>query len=188
MQFVMCELTPYIREHCVHGVTSRIVVVAVQNLPVQLLIFYGLYLVNSAKTCQETNPSLYYSVAVFIYLQLIFMLVLVGLIAGGITLLTWAYRNGLLDAFLNKNHGNVEAVKALPKVEFNPDQLTDPEDGQLQECPICMETYSAEKTIVETPCKHLFHEECLTRWCEGSVQCPLCRASIEGQATDPSPV
>jgi len=176
----MCGVMPKIQEHCVHSVSSRIVVVAVQNFPNWVLVGYGLFLVRTAKTCQETNPSLFYPVATFIYLQLIFRLVTLILVAGGITFVTWAYRNGLLDRFLKKNHGNVEAVKALPKVEFNHDKLTDPDDGNLRECPVCIQAFSAEKVIVETPCKHFVHEECLLRWCEGSVQCPLCRASIEG--------
>jgi len=176
----MWGVRPKIQEHCVHSVASRIVVVAVQNLPNLVIIVYGVFLVSNARTCQKTNPSLFYPVAIFIYLQLINRLMVLVLIAGGITFMTWAYRNGLFNHFLNQNHGNVEAVKALPKVEFNLDQLTDPDDGRLRECPICIQTFTDEKAIVEAPCKHLFHEECLARWCEGSVQCPLCRASIEG--------
>eukprot|EP00747_Dinoflagellata_sp_TGD_P087932 gnl/TRDRNA2_/TRDRNA2_163824_c1_seq1.p1 gnl/TRDRNA2_/TRDRNA2_163824_c1~~gnl/TRDRNA2_/TRDRNA2_163824_c1_seq1.p1 ORF type:complete len:223 (+),score=26.99 gnl/TRDRNA2_/TRDRNA2_163824_c1_seq1:1-669(+) len=71
--------------------------------------------------------------------------------------------------------GTVARLRLVPFVEENFRK----EDGSLEECCICCDTFDAELAIRETPCKHLFHEECLQKWVEGHRRsCPLCRANI----------
>ena len=41
-----------------------------------------------------------------------------------------------------------------------------------QECAICME--SLEKEIVQLPCEHIYHKECIDQWFSNSKRCPLC--------------
>jgi hypothetical protein len=56
-------------------------------------------------------------------------------------------------------------------------------------CPICLSPFSeieSGKTIYETKCNHLFHTECLGKWCdkhkdvnaESDVTCPVCLTHI----------
>lgn len=35
-----------------------------------------------------------------------------------------------------------------------------------------------EVTVMNTPCNHKFHEECLTQWMEVKLECPTCRAAL----------
>ncbi|KAK0400438.1 hypothetical protein QR680_015243 [Steinernema hermaphroditum] len=49
-------------------------------------------------------------------------------------------------------------------------------------CPICLYELEGPRTVLETPCGHLYHEECITRWLQGSSNCPYCRAEL---ARDP---
>lgn len=46
-------------------------------------------------------------------------------------------------------------------------------------CPICLVMWTAEDVIKETPCGHLFHEDCLRSWCEISASCPMCRLALD---------
>lgn len=55
------------------------------------------------------------------------------------------------------------------------------------ECSICTESCSGNQTPYESPCKHLFHFACISKWANtirstsGStrrITCPLCRSTI----------
>ncbi|KAH7307717.1 hypothetical protein KP509_22G073700 [Ceratopteris richardii] len=45
-------------------------------------------------------------------------------------------------------------------------------------CSICLESFLTQKVFICHPCKHKFHDKCLTTWLETSFQCPNCRTSI----------
>ncbi|KAJ2666533.1 hypothetical protein IW148_000760 [Coemansia sp. RSA 1199] len=47
------------------------------------------------------------------------------------------------------------------------------------DCPICGEQfYDSAQAIVQAPCKHLIHEQCLSQSLKYSYKCPLCLASV----------
>ncbi|AYV82345.1 MAG: RING finger domain protein, partial [Homavirus sp.] len=50
---------------------------------------------------------------------------------------------------------------------------TNNEDNTDMDCSICL---SSKGTLIETPCKHSFHLECLR--CVPKLRCPLCRESV----------
>jgi hypothetical protein len=33
-------------------------------------------------------------------------------------------------------------------------------------------------TVMQTPCKHSFHEKCLKEWMEIKLECPFCRTGL----------
>lgn len=45
-------------------------------------------------------------------------------------------------------------------------------------CPICFCEITPEDEIMVTPCNHAFHKNCLKRWMEQQLICPVCRARI----------
>lgn len=54
-------------------------------------------------------------------------------------------------------------------------------DGKLPEnstCAICMSQIETEDSYMVTPCSHAFHTQCLSRWMEEQLICPICRASL----------
>jgi hypothetical protein len=61
----------------------------------------------------------------------------------------------------------------LDKTEYNPKEI----------CSLCLEKYTKSKGVYQIlPCKHIFHNDCLNRYCEheeGDIKCPLCRGDTE---------
>ncbi|KAA1136929.1 hypothetical protein PGTUg99_006748 [Puccinia graminis f. sp. tritici] len=52
-------------------------------------------------------------------------------------------------------------------------------DG-ASECVVCMEELvRSEQTIVQLPCSHFFHRDCIQRWLEDHLGCPVCRVEVE---------
>lgn len=47
------------------------------------------------------------------------------------------------------------------------------------ECCICLSHFSPTTQLLQTPCNHIMHRECLERWFEKSSLCPLCRTDVE---------
>ena len=43
-------------------------------------------------------------------------------------------------------------------------------------CPVCKDEFKEGAEIMETPCKHWFHKECLLPWLKVSNKCPNCRS------------
>jgi hypothetical protein len=44
------------------------------------------------------------------------------------------------------------------------------------DCSICLE--NSHEALFNTDCGHLFHVDCLARWCVYRKTCPICRATI----------
>ncbi|CAM9098708.1 unnamed protein product [Ectocarpus fasciculatus] len=61
----------------------------------------------------------------------------------------------------------------------------DIESGDMKECVICYNVIDAEENeYMITPCDHLFHGECLSRWMEVKLECPVCRSQLPPLMTD----
>ncbi|CAM9682067.1 unnamed protein product, partial [Sphacelaria rigidula] len=53
------------------------------------------------------------------------------------------------------------------------------------QCAICYATVDvALEDYMFTPCEHVFHKGCLTRWMAIKMECPTCRAELP-PALDP---
>ncbi|CAN8267941.1 unnamed protein product [Cochlearia groenlandica] len=51
-------------------------------------------------------------------------------------------------------------------------------EEEEKRCSVCLEDFEAKETVMITPCKHMFHEECIVTWLKSKGQCPLCRYLI----------
>lgn len=61
-----------------------------------------------------------------------------------------------------------DEIQALPKVRY--DKL------EQHHCSICLEAYQQGTLLTALRCNHFFHVDCLARWFQCSIQCPLCRS------------
>jgi len=55
-------------------------------------------------------------------------------------------------------------------------------ENDTEQCPVCLETFEEGMTVVETPCNHKFHNNCISRWLQSHSTCPVCRASLTEQS------
>ncbi|KAJ4980494.1 hypothetical protein NE237_031331 [Protea cynaroides] len=51
-------------------------------------------------------------------------------------------------------------------------------DDDGKGCPICLEDFVPNEEILMTPCKHMFHDECILPWVKSHGQCPVCRSAL----------
>ena len=48
----------------------------------------------------------------------------------------------------------------------------------LSECPICLESFVVNDSIITLSCRHVFHSECLHEWLPNNLSCPVCRLDL----------
>ncbi|KAG8367515.1 hypothetical protein BUALT_Bualt16G0079900 [Buddleja alternifolia] len=53
--------------------------------------------------------------------------------------------------------------------------------SEQEDCAVCLEQFKAERgeTLMQLPCAHKFHTNCLVPWLEGNAHCPCCRMEIQ---------
>eukprot|EP00927_Polykrikos_kofoidii_P009033 TRINITY_DN13751_c0_g3_i2.p1 TRINITY_DN13751_c0_g3~~TRINITY_DN13751_c0_g3_i2.p1 ORF type:complete len:635 (+),score=133.66 TRINITY_DN13751_c0_g3_i2:254-2158(+) len=71
-----------------------------------------------------------------------------------------------------------EAVSRFPRIKWGVDHLPQAPADQAEECAMCLEEYQRGEEVLETPCKHYFHEACIGPWLVKSLVCPLCKGRI----------
>ncbi|KAK6156568.1 hypothetical protein DH2020_010816 [Rehmannia glutinosa] len=52
--------------------------------------------------------------------------------------------------------------------------------SEQEECAVCLEQLKAAmvETLMQLPCGHRFHTNCLVPWLESNAHCPCCRMEI----------
>lgn len=56
------------------------------------------------------------------------------------------------------------------------EHLNQAEEKEEEECVICMGSINNENNeSFTTHCNHVFHKDCLSRWCKQNNSCPSCR-------------
>jgi hypothetical protein len=49
-------------------------------------------------------------------------------------------------------------------------------------CSICLCEYEDGEKLVNLPCKHMFHDTCISSWTNNNTRCPLCNYDLESVA------
>ena len=59
-------------------------------------------------------------------------------------------------------------------------KITDENISQItiKDCTVCKEDYKIDDQLMELPCKHLFHEDCILPWLNEHNSCPTCRHAL----------
>ncbi|XP_028711018.1 E3 ubiquitin-protein ligase RNF181 isoform X2 [Peromyscus leucopus] len=79
---------------------------------------------------------------------------------------------GLVDW---EHHLPPPAAKAV--VESLPRTVIGSSKAELK-CPVCLLEFEEEETVIEMPCHHLFHSDCILPWLSKTNSCPLCRHEL----------
>lgn len=74
----------------------------------------------------------------------------------------------------DNNHNNHHADRPLRMLPFTATEKDCVgEDGEPQECTICMEEYEVGDTLVRLECLCKFHKPCIMGWLERKMECPV---------------
>ncbi|GAA5813109.1 hypothetical protein MFLAVUS_006578 [Mucor flavus] len=66
-----------------------------------------------------------------------------------------------------------QVIEALPKRA-----LTDEEKSTETDCAVCKDQFESHEIVIELPCEHIFHDECIKPWLKLNSTCPVCRHSV----------
>lgn len=72
-----------------------------------------------------------------------------------------------------------DAIQHLPKKKLDAEMLGPELKG---ECTICIDDLGVGDEVTVLPCKHWFHNECVSLWLRQHNTCPICRAPITGES------
>ncbi|KAI9253490.1 hypothetical protein BDA99DRAFT_443493, partial [Phascolomyces articulosus] len=59
-------------------------------------------------------------------------------------------------------------IDSLPKRK-----LTDEEIAQQTDCAVCKDEFEGTEQVIELPCAHVFHEDCIKPWLKVNGTCPV---------------
>ncbi|KAF9576495.1 hypothetical protein EC968_007973 [Mortierella alpina] len=96
----------------------------------------------------------------------------------------YAWGQGALDDIItqmmdlqNRQHGPVgateDAINNIPHHTLTAEEL----ESKL-DCSVCKDDFTKEDQLLQLPCKHIFHEDCIKPWLKVSGTCPTCRYSL----------
>jgi len=66
-----------------------------------------------------------------------------------------------------------KVLSGLSRVPWEAQAESDPE-----ECSLCLEEFKAGEELLQLPCQHFFHENCVAPWFRRSLTCPLCKHEL----------
>ncbi|RCH80946.1 hypothetical protein CU097_003914, partial [Rhizopus azygosporus] len=66
-----------------------------------------------------------------------------------------------------------QVIETLPKRG-----LTEKEKSQEADCAVCKDAFEATEQVIQLPCEHIFHDDCIKPWLKLNSTCPVCRHSV----------
>merc|ERR1719242_1006859 len=70
-----------------------------------------------------------------------------------------------------------DVLAKLPLITVTESMIID--DEAVTECAVCKDSFVAQEKVIELPCKHLYHKECIMPWLEMHNTCPVCRYEMK---------
>ena len=82
--------------------------------------------------------------------------------------------------------------EALPrlKVRAKDDEKSYPDEGLAvakagEPCSVCHEDFEEAEEVIELPCQHCYHSDCILPWLETHNTCPVCRLDLPAEESGP---
>jgi len=69
-----------------------------------------------------------------------------------------------------------KAIDSLQQVHATKEQV-----DQSEQCPVCKDEYELDMELLQLPCKHTYHPDCIKHWLKMHNTCPLCRAPVSSK-------
>jgi len=110
----------------------------------------------------------------------------------------YVFNQEALDTIVTQLMENSNAHRPVPATEeivakLPRELLMEGSETLSKDCAVCKEQFKLEsedpdeQVVVTLPCKHPFHEPCITPWLKTSGTCPVCRFALIPQPDHQSP-
>jgi len=66
-----------------------------------------------------------------------------------------------------------DAINGCPMIE-----ITEMHVEKKESCSICMEEFKLQEKVMELPCQHMYHKDCVVTWLKTNNTCPVCRFEL----------
>ncbi|KIJ66219.1 hypothetical protein HYDPIDRAFT_109213, partial [Hydnomerulius pinastri MD-312] len=108
----------------------------------------------------------------------------------------YVFNQDALDQIMNQLMENSTAGRPVPATEeiinnLPKEVLTEDSPLLEKDCAVCKEQFKLETedpdelVVMTLPCKHPFHEGCISPWLKSSGTCPVCRYALIAQPQQP---
>ncbi|ORX46496.1 hypothetical protein DM01DRAFT_1410554 [Hesseltinella vesiculosa] len=57
-------------------------------------------------------------------------------------------------------------------------QLKEEEFKEQLDCAVCKDEFNQSEMVIELPCQHVFHDDCIKPWLKMNGTCPVCRHAV----------
>ncbi len=160
--------------------------------------FLGNLFFYSSKSCNITNPGIYhiteaYLITRYVLMALpLFCCLLICVSSPFLVLLVTWIANHAPDSLLVSSGGTrTEVLQSLATSKYTTtvhiisdetvasDVISMPSTVD-ETCSVCICVYQDGDTVKHLPCKHFFHDACITPWVKLHATCPLCRYDLNG--------
>jgi len=92
------------------------------------------------------------------------------------------FDNAIIEQFLRNDPNRYGAPPAeQDSINKLKESSYCPETCKTKECSICQEDYKQGEILLDLPCDHNFHKNCVTQWLTQHNSCPVCRKPLEAQ-------
>jgi E3 ubiquitin-protein ligase RNF115/126 len=109
------------------------------------------------------------------------------LVAFILSLINEEYENEEIENILNyimtndpNRYGSPPASKSeiekLKTYKLTNDNLNDIKNENI--CPVCKDEFQIDEILMDLPCKHHFHKDCIIPWLKERNSCPICRYEL----------
>ncbi|CAO3607638.1 unnamed protein product [Mucor fragilis] len=82
--------------------------------------------------------------------------------------------DNIITQLMEQNGGHApppapeQVIEALQKRP-----LTDKEKSQETDCAVCKDQFESQEQVIELPCEHIFHDDCIKPWLKLNSTCPV---------------
>jgi hypothetical protein len=90
--------------------------------------------------------------------------------------------NEMMEIALNESLNYYKTQEKKPNIKLCADEITATTvTAEMKDlnCAICVSKCEIDEKIIETMCKHVFHNNCISEWVQYKSECPVCRQSIK---------
>ncbi|KAJ3692781.1 hypothetical protein LUZ60_011876 [Juncus effusus] len=70
---------------------------------------------------------------------------------------------------------SADTIASLPSVKY---KAQNSQEENAEQCVVCRVEFEEDESLVMLSCKHMYHNECISKWLEINKACPMCSTEV----------